>query len=204
MHEFNDLLVFEVPRHLALNLERGCFVRVLLHYRAGDVFRGFFEPPNVHSVSIEALQSVVAQLRAIFAHERMRVDFHVLTELGFDDAVKLSELLGGVNVLFASDDDKKQLALAEYADILVLELSAFSWLLSLFAQPSALKIITGRPSPWTSIDRRATLSPSTATSWKAASLPSLQRNEPAMSACETIFNEKRDSNSYQRMKTFDV
>jgi len=139
-YEFNSDVYFSLPPGYKLNLKTGCFMRVVVHFRAGDVFSGF-DHADIRSMGVPAMQKIVKKLHEMFFRHRIHAFFYIITELGIDNAIKLSEMLDGANVLFASQDEESHIALASEADILVLCFSDFSWMISLF-NSATLKIVS--------------------------------------------------------------
>lgn len=140
-HEFNDRLKLPIAPRYALSLEPVCAIRVCIHYRAGDVFRGLRGRVDGRSMPIAAVHKYVASMRHTLSATGVAGLFYVLTEMSTPDAIQFGELIGGgVNVLSASRDSKVHMALAATCDVLVLGAGSFSWVLSLINK-EALKLV---------------------------------------------------------------
>lgn len=145
--EFDDRLAFAIPTLDVLPfpppLAARCLLRVVAHFRAGDVFPGLHaQNQNVRGVEIAELRRILNVVRRRACATSVPVHIVVVTELSAANSVELSEQLGPVHILFASSDELVHIGAAAYADVLVLGLSSFSWFMSLFNR-SALKIVSG-------------------------------------------------------------
>ena len=115
-HEFEDKLTFSIAQSFRLSVPEICAIRVGVHFRAGDVFRGF-ETPNQRTIPFGVVQNFTLSIQAMLASLNSSAQVYILTELSFQNAIQLSERIPHVNVLFASADVQNHLAVVEICDI---------------------------------------------------------------------------------------
>jgi len=134
--DFNDWMHLHmrplpsIRKLLALRPPR-CRLRVGVHFRAGDVYRGL-DGADFRTAPLRYIQQQLTLLSVCVTSLGGKPSIiHLFTELTTENAALLAERLPGVNILFNTPDELTHLALAANSDVLVVGLSGFSWIMSL-------------------------------------------------------------------------
>ena len=76
-------------------------LRVAVHFRAGDVFRGSFgtnvnDSVDGRTVPLHHIKQAIEQVRSLAAMANMPVRIYILSELAFEDTIVANELLDAI------------------------------------------------------------------------------------------------------------